>query len=61
MISAFTIQFSESIISKLTASEISIFWLISLAEETGLSLALSETPKTGFVASRSSLIKVPFL
>ena len=28
-----------------------------LAEETGLSLALSETPKTGFVASRPMYCK----
>ena len=33
-------------------SEISILKLVSVAEETGLSLALSNTPKTGFVASR---------
>ena len=32
-------------------SEIFIFYLVSVAEETGLSLPLSETPKTGFVAS----------
>ena len=38
--------------SKLAAGEISIFQLVSLAEETGMSLALSETPKTGFVAMR---------
>ena len=31
-------------------NEISIFKLVSVAEETGMSLALSETPKTGFVA-----------
>ena len=28
------------------------FKLVSVAEETGFSLALSETPKTGFVASQ---------
>ena len=33
-------------------SKISILWLVSVAEETGLSLALWNTPKTGFVASR---------
>ena len=42
----------ENIISRLTTSEISIYWLVSVAEETGLSLALSKIPKTGFVASR---------
>ena len=42
----------ESIISKLATSKISIFKLDSIAEETGLSLDMSATPKTGFVASR---------
>ena len=39
-------------ICKLATSEISIFYLVSVAEETGLKLALSETPKTGFLATR---------
>ena len=38
-------------ISKLATGEISIFYLGSEAEETGLSVGLSETLKTGFVAS----------
>ena len=33
-------------------SEISIFYLVSVAEETGLGLTLSETPKTGFIVTR---------
>ena len=33
-------------------SKISIFKLVSVAEETALNLTLSETPKTGFVTSR---------
>ena len=40
------------VISNLATSEISIFKLVSLAEETGLSLVLSETPEAGFVALR---------
>ena len=36
----------ESIIFKLAISKISIFLLVSVAEETGLSLALKEIPKT---------------
>ena len=52
LISAFVICFLESIISKLASREISIVWLVSVAEETSLSLALSETPKTGFLAIR---------
>ena len=42
----------ERIICKLATGEISIFWLVPVAEETGLKVALSETPKTGFVATR---------
>ena len=49
LISAFVIRLLETIISKLATSEISFFYLVSVAEETGLSLGLSETPKTGFV------------
>ena len=52
LISAFAIKCLESIISRLATSEISIFYLVSLAEQAGLILTLSETPKTGFVASR---------
>ena len=52
LISAFVIRLSKSIISRLITSEISIFQLVSEAEETGLKLALSETPKIGFLATR---------
>ena len=50
-ISTFVIRVLENIISKLATREIPIFWLVSVAEETGLSLALSETLKTDFVMS----------
>ena len=49
LISPFVIRLLESIISILDTSEISIIYLVSVGEETGLRLALSETPKTGFV------------
>ena len=53
LISTVGVCSSKSSISKLaTLSEISIFLPVSVAEETGLSLTLSETPKTGFVSSR---------
>ena len=51
LISAFVIRVLESIISDLATSEFSSFQLVWVAEETGLSLILSDTPKTGFVAS----------
>ena len=52
LISAFVIRFVESIIFNLATSEISSFELVFVAERTGLSLALSETLKTDFVARR---------
>ena len=52
LINAFAIRFLERIICKLATGEISIFKLVSLAGDTGLSLSLSEAPKTGFLATR---------
>ena len=40
---------------KLATGEISIFKLVCVAEQAGLKLALSETPKTGFLATRPIL------
>ena len=51
----FFIHFLESTICKLATGEIFIFYLVSVAEVTGLKLALSETPKTGFLAIRPIL------
>ena len=48
-------SFLQSIISKLATSAMSIFYLASIAEETGSSLALLETLKTDFVASTTKL------
>ena len=52
LISAFVIPLLKCIISTPATSEISIFWLVTVAEQTGLKLALSETPKTGFLVAR---------
>ena len=46
---------------RIRAIEISIFQLVSVAEETGLKLALTETPKTGFLAMRPILKAVRVL
>ena len=51
LIRAFVICSFQGIISRLGTSNISIFKLVSVAKETGLSLASSEIPKTGFVGS----------
>ena len=48
LISAFVIRFVKRIKCKLATGE-TIFWPIPVAEGTSLKLALSETPKTGFV------------
>ena len=58
LISAFVVRFIESIICKLAAGEISIFELVSVAEETGLKHALPNTPKTGFLATRLILSRI---
>ena len=47
LISAFVTRLLESIISNLATSKISIYSLVYVAVETGLSLTMSETPKTG--------------
>ena len=46
------IRLLESIISRHATSKISLLYIVSVAEGTGLKLALSETPKTGFVGTR---------
>ena len=52
LISPFVNRFLESSIWKLATGEISFFYVVSVAEETVLNLALTETPKTGFLAKR---------
>ena len=51
LISSFVFHLLESIISRLATSEISIFKLVSGAEQAGLNLTLPETLKTGFLMS----------
>ena len=51
LISAFAIHLLNSIIFKLAPIEISLFYLVSVAEKAGFGMILSETLKTGFVAS----------
>ena len=53
-LNAFVIRFLECVISKLVTSVITVFYLVSVVEETNLSLTISENPKTGFVMSRPS-------
>ena len=61
LISAFDFQLFKSIISRLAMIKISIFQLISVAEQIGLDLTLVESPKTGFgsVVDDSLLMVAP--
>ena len=56
LISTFVIHLLLSMISELATSEISIFMLVSVAEQAGLNLTLSETTKTGFLLSRPKCV-----
>ena len=51
LISALAIHLLNSIILKLASSESSLFYLVSVAEEAGFGMILSETLKTGLDAS----------
>ena len=48
LIIAIVTRFLESIISTLATSEASIFYLVSVAEETGLSLVIVGNPEDRF-------------
>ena len=52
LVRTFVIHLLESIISKLATSETSISYLVSVAEQADLSLTWSDTPKTGYLATR---------
>ena len=49
-----------SIIYKLASCDFSTFYLVSVAEQAGLNLALSETLKTGFLATGPKILIVMF-
>ena len=51
LISACVVRFLDSTIPVLAKSEISRLYLVSVAEQAGLSLTWSETPKTGFLVT----------
>ena len=58
LICAFAIYLLNCIILKLALSEISLVYLVSVAEKAGFGMIFSETLKTGFVASRLIYIHV---
>ena len=56
LISTFVVHFLKRIISKLVSYKLLMFQLVSIAEQTGLSLTLSEIPQNRFSnVSRSIL------
>ena len=56
LISTFVIRFLEITIYELATGEISIFRLVTVANETGLKLALSETPEDRFCRVEAQLL-----
>ena len=54
LISAFVVlsYLTENLMFRLSTSEISLFLLVTVAEQTNLNNTLLETQKTGFVATR---------
>ena len=56
LISIFVIRCLDSIIPLVSIYEILSLQLVSVAEQTGLSLPWSETPKTGFLVARLKYI-----
>ena len=57
-IRAFIIRLMERMTSNLAKSKFSSFSLVCVAEQTGMNIALSETPKKGFVAPRPMYYRV---
>ena len=55
LISTPVVRCLDSIIPLVSISEVSSLSLASVAEQTGLSITWSQTPKTGFLVTRLSL------
>ena len=51
LISTFVVRYLDSIISLVSISEISSLYLASVAEQAGLSVTWSQTPKRGFLVT----------
>ena len=51
LISGFIVRCLDSIMPPLVIAEISRLYLVSVAEQAGLSLTWSQTPKTGFLVT----------
>ena len=58
LISAFVVRCLDSITPLVSISEFPSLYLASVTAQTGLSLPLSQTPKTGFIATRLNKLRV---
>ena len=58
LISTFAVRCIDSIIPLVSIADISIPYLVSVAEQAGLSLTWSETPKTGFLVTWPQFLSV---
>ena len=56
-ISTFVVRCLDSIVSLVSISDISRLLLASVAEQAGLNLIWSQTPKTGFLVTRLNINK----
>ena len=56
--STFVVRCLDSIIPLIAIAEISRLWLASVAEQAGLSLTWSHTPKTGFLVTGLVFLRV---
>ena len=52
LISTFVVRCLDSIISLVSITELSSLWLVTAAEQAGLSLTWSKTEETGFLVMR---------
>ena len=59
LISAFVVRCLDCIISVLSIYKISRPWLVSVAEQAGLSITRSQTQKTGFLVTRLNYYQIP--
>ena len=60
LVSAIVIRLLQSTISTLSAKEISSFKLVSVAEETGLKLTLSESPEDRFSCNKAQFLPIQY-
>ena len=61
LINTFVVRSLDSIMPVVSISEISSFYLASVAEQAGLCLSWSQTPKTGFSRDEAHMFELLFV